>query len=145
MILKKIVSYIGFFISIYNIYALFSFMSPIKTVVLFGYWGQPVNKQYSTQYDVRAFKLEDFGLSREIALVINYSLTYLHLILLFAIFGFFCFFLAKKVYYWSSAYNTFIWGNKAEIRPVFAYNFNGVFILTVLLFIFYALSSMLKR
>lgn len=145
MVLKKIVSYIGFFISILNIYVLFSFMSPIKTAILFGYWGQPENKPYSTVYDVRAFKLEDFGLSSEIALAINYGLTYFHLILLLAIFGFFCFFLAKKVYYWSSAYNTFIWANNADKKTAPTYNFNSVFILTILLFLFYMLSSVIKR
>ena len=85
--LAKTITYIGYIIALYNISMRWFLMgSPLSKGLKVGYWGLDwYDHDLKSRY-IEAKEFEKYGFTRDIAVILNYILTYIHLITITSLF-----------------------------------------------------------
>lgn len=130
---KKVISIIAGCISLLIIPSWFIYSYPIKAILNFGLFGEYDHRINSTK-DIYAPKFENMGFSYEIAMFINYFLTYIYVIPVFILSIFYIFKIINFVIHW---YNDLLHQRKT-VRKFKKTIFDQlIFILSLIFLIFF--------
>ncbi|MHC8948814.1 hypothetical protein [Sphingobacterium hungaricum] len=128
-ITKKIISIFGILISIVVVPSWFYFLLPIRNYLKFGFWG--IRDYGVDSQNIYSFpKFENIGISNDVALYLNFTISYLYMLSCFTVILVPIIFFLKRLIKWC---NDVVWERKYIKKPINTWVLNLLFISTLII------------